>query len=111
VMAARWPAADCAQIILRAYSAAGELLCENAYNRPFQPLGRPAGYPWKFDPYLGTKVFNRPDAPSLADQSGSALVRALPLPLRETFAEWMLRQSLPTRWVSRVARVVDAILG
>jgi beta-galactosidase/beta-glucuronidase len=110
---ARWlvaPAA-CARVTLQIYGKDGELLCENEYEHPFQPLNRPRGYPWKFDPYLGTKVFNREDAPSLADTSSSGLARLIPLGLREALAERMLRQRLPSRVVSRIARLVDAVLG
>jgi beta-mannosidase len=112
VMTARWaiaPAA-CAQITLQICDAAGGLLCENVYQQPFPPLRRPRGYPWKFDPYLGTKVFDRWDAPSLADQNPSVLLKWIPLSLRESLAERILRQRLPSRVVSRIARVVDAAL-
>jgi hypothetical protein len=86
-------------------------LCENDNAQPFQPPRRPPGYPWKFDPYLGTKVFDRPDAPSLADESVSPLFKWIPLRLRESLAEWLLRQRLPRAWLSRIARVVDMVLG
>src|SRR5664279_4913339 len=67
VMPVEWSCspASCARITLQLRMAAGELLCENEYRQPFQPMLRPDGYPWKFDPYLGTKVFDRQDAPSL----------------------------------------------
>lgn len=102
--------ADCACIRLTLTAADGALLCANAYEQPFAPLPRPRGYPWKFDRYLGTKVFDRPGAPSLADQSASPLVKVVPLAVREAFAEWILRQRLPTRWVSAIARVGDRLL-
>ena len=57
--------ADCAAITLTLHAADGQTLCANRYEHPFQPLPRPRGYPWKFDPYLATKVFDRPGAPSL----------------------------------------------
>jgi hypothetical protein len=110
---ALWPVPpECwARLALWLQSASGEMLCENEYAHPFRPLLRPAGYPWKFDPFLGTKVFDQPGAPSLADQSASPLVRRVPLWLREACAEWMLRQQWPPALVSRVARVVDAVMG
>jgi hypothetical protein len=113
VMSTRWSIApaSCAHITLRVCAATGELLCENEYIEPFQPQRRPRGYPWKFDPYLGTKVFDRRDAPSLADLSASSLVRRVPLSLREALAERMLRQRLPTPVVSWIARLVDAALN
>lgn len=102
---------ECARIKLQAYDAAGNLLSENAYDHPFQPPRRPAGYPWKFDPYLGTKVFDRPNAPSLADQSANRLFKLVPLGLRESLAEIGLRQKLPSRALSLIAGVVDRVLG
>jgi beta-mannosidase len=113
VLALNWSIAPahCAHITLRVYQSTGELLCQNEYHQPFQPHRRPPGYPWKFDPYLGTKVFDRCGAPSLADQSESALVRRVPLTLREWVAEWILRQQLPSGLISRIARLVGAILG
>jgi hypothetical protein len=102
---------DCARIILQVYDAAGTRLCQIEYCQPFQPKERPRGYPWKFDPYLGTKVFDRPDAPSLADQSANALFKLVPLRLRESMAERALRQHLPSRVLSLIARCVDVVLG
>jgi hypothetical protein len=107
VMPVRWHVGGCARVELVVCDSKGNVICENHYLRPFQPLCRPHGYPWKFDPYLGIKVFDRPDAPSLADQSGNRALRLIPLVLREKTAEWVLRQHLPTRLVSAVARVVD----
>ena len=109
----RWlvsPAA-CAQITLQLRDESGELLCENEYKQPFCPQLRPDGYPWKFDPYLGTKVFNRRAAASLADQNIGTLLTCIPLGIRETFAEWILRQHLPNRLLSGIARIVDAVIG
>ncbi|MBN8219080.1 MAG: 2-oxo acid dehydrogenase subunit E2, partial [Spirochaetes bacterium] len=40
-----------------------------------------------FDPYLGTKVFDRADAPSLVDQNANRLLRRIPVTLREAIAE------------------------
>ncbi len=60
VMDARWSADECAAIRLRLCDSQGDLLSENQYQQPFQRQRRPKGYPWKFDPYLGTKVFDRP---------------------------------------------------
>jgi beta-mannosidase len=102
--------AECARVELTLRDADGTILTRNTYSNPFQPLVRPQGYPWKFDPYLGFKVFNRPDAPSLADQSANRIVRWVPLTVREHMAEWILRQSLPTWLVSAVAKVVDRLL-
>ena len=112
VIAASWQVApaDCARVRLNLTSASGDLLCQNAYDHPFQPPTRPRGYPWKFDPYLGTKVFDRPDAPSLADYGISPLLRVIPLPVRELVAECALRQRLPIRLVSLIARAADALL-
>ncbi len=112
VIAADWhiAPADCARVRLSVSSADGALLCENAYDHPFQPPSRPSGYPWKFDPYLGTKVFDRPDAPSLADHGVSPALRLIPLPVRESVAEWALRQHLPIPLVSLIARLGDVLL-
>jgi hypothetical protein len=103
--------ADCARIELSLLDVSGDALASNFYIRPFQPLRRPRGYPWKFDPYLGTKVFDRPGAPSLANQSRSPLIRIVPLPVRETIAEWALRQRWPAWLVSALSRLVDRALG
>ena len=113
VTPARWLVSPtvCARIVLTVYAKTGAVLSQNEYLHPFQPLARPQGYPWKFDPYLGTKVFDRVDAPSLADQSGSGLVKLVPLSVREALAERMLRQRLPSSVVSRIARLVDAVMG
>lgn len=113
VMFTKWQVkpAECACVYLEAYDAAGNLLSQNEYRRPFQPPERPRGYPWKFDPYLGTKVFDRADAPSLADQSANALFKLVPLRLRESIAERALRQRLPSGLLSLIARFADAVLG
>ncbi len=112
ITSVRWPVASaaCAHISLQIRAASGELLAENAYREPFRPRRRPAGYPWKFDPFLGTKVFDRPGAPSLADQSASPLLKRIPLALREEAAEWVLRQQLPPALLSRIARIIDVLL-
>ena len=112
VIAADWQIApaDCARVRLSISSADGNLLCENEYHHPFQPPSRPSGYPWKFDPYLGTKVFDRPDAPSLADHGVNPALRVIPLSVRESVAEWALRQHLPIPLVSLIARLGDALL-
>ena len=115
----RIAAGDAARLVdparrLRAYHAAA-VRCRRANCSARTPTttrsipgGDRAGYPWKFDPYLGTKVFDRPGAPSLADQGISPVLRLVPLALRERSTEWVLRQRLPTPVVSRIARVVDA---
>ncbi len=112
VIAADWriAPADCARVRLSVASASGDLLCANAYDHPFQPPSRPSGYPWKFDPYLGTKVFDRPGAPSLADYGISPLLRMIPLAVREALAERALRQRLPIRLVSLIARLADTLM-
>ncbi|MFN8371269.1 MAG: hypothetical protein U0694_00100 [Anaerolineae bacterium] len=84
-------------------------LARNHYTRPFQPARRPTGYPWKFDPVLGTKVYNRPDAPSLADVSTHPALKLIPLFVREWVAEWIMRQRLPLWLVSWMARVGDRL--
>lgn len=111
VMPVGWSAENCAHIVLRLYDGSGALLSENTYDDPFHPRQRPSGYPWKFDPYLGTKVFDRSGASSLADQGLSPALRLVPLGLRERTTEWVLRQRLPTPLVSRIARIADAVLG
>ena len=107
---ARWSIdpADCARITLSLYAATGEILSENGYDHPFAPLMRPRGYPWKFDPVLGTKVFDREGAPSLADQSAITALKVIPLRMRESIAEWALRQRLPLSWLRGISRVVDS---
>lgn len=101
--------ADCERILLRVILPDGSVLCENTYFRPLNHPLRPEGYPWKFDPFLGTKVFDRPDAPSLADQTPSPVLKWIPLALRERNAERILRQRLPTFLVSWIARCVDKL--
>ena len=102
---------QCYRVELTLRDNCGAQLASNFYERPFQPLRRPRGYPWKFNHYLGTKVFDLGDAPSLADQGASPLVRLVPLRIREQIAERALRQRLPTRVVSVAARLLDALLG
>jgi hypothetical protein len=108
--AAAWPV-TCARIELTLRDALGESLAQNHYERPFQPTPRPTGYPWKFDPYLGFKVFDRPGAPSLAGQSDAGLVKLVPLAVRERAVEWMLRQRFPLRLASAIARLADSLNG
>lgn len=112
VCAAAWniTPVDCARVELTLHNADGTLLVENHYKHPFQPIPRPEGYPWKFDPYLGTKVFNKPDAPSLADYNVNRVLKLIPLPVREGLAEWGMRQKLPLWLVSRLAQVGDRLL-
>jgi beta-mannosidase len=99
--------AECARVDLELRDAGRNIAAQNTYRYPFQPLHRPRGYPWKFDPFLGVKVFARPGAPSLADQNTHPLFRRIPLAVREGVAEWILRQQLPLWLVSAIARVVD----
>ncbi len=101
--------ADCARVEMSLRDADGEILSRNSYRHPFQPTPRPRGYPWKFDPYLGTKVFDRPGAHSLADQSGNPLMKFIPLTVREKTAEWALRQQLPVRAQSIIAKFIDRL--
>lgn len=98
--------ADCARVELTLRDGEGRVLARNQYTRPLQPLARPRGYPWKFDPYLGFKVFDRPDAPSLVDQSDNRLIRLVPRAVREELAEWGMRQRLPPWVLSLVAQAV-----
>ncbi len=112
VMTAAWavPLHQVSKIHLSILDADGKTLSENYYDHPFAQWERPHGYPWKFDPYLGTKVFNRPDAPSLADHGVSRLMRLIPLPLREAAAEWLLRGNWPVWFQSMIAQIVDHLL-
>ncbi len=112
VCAAEWelPAGDCARVELTLADADGQVISENAYAHPFQPTPRPKGYPWKFDPYLGTKVFNRADAPSLADYNINNVLKYMPLSMRENLAEWGMRQKMPLWFVSFVAMVSEYVL-
>ncbi|MBL8154931.1 MAG: hypothetical protein JNM70_12170, partial [Anaerolineae bacterium] len=112
VMKTNWsvPPRQIATVRLSILDADGKVLSENNYDRPFARWERPRGYPWKFDPYLGTKVFDRPDAPSLADHGVSPLMRLIPLPLREAAAEWALRGNWPVRFQSMIARIADRLL-
>jgi hypothetical protein len=102
--------AQCERIELALYSPDGKVLTENSYRHPFQPMLRPRGYPWKFDRYLGTKVFDHPDAPSLADHNVNRIFKLAPLTWRENIAEWALRQHFPHRLVSGLASVIDWIM-
>jgi hypothetical protein len=103
--------ASCATIKLQLISASGKILSENAYSQPFRPQQRPRAYPWKFDTYLGTKVFDRPDAASLAEQSTSPILKIIPLGVREALAEWILRQRVPVSLLSRLAHIVDSVMN
>lgn len=113
LLATRWKVASakCARVVLSITTETGYVLCKNEYSYPFRPLPRPIGYPWKFDPYLGTKVFDRPDAASLADHGVKPPLKWVPLALREVFAERALRMRLPSAWLSVLARIGDAMLG
>jgi beta-mannosidase len=91
-------------------TATGHTLAENRYEHPFRPALRPRGYPWKFDPFLGTKVFDRPDAPSLADHNINRVFRLVPLAMRQAIAEWALRQRFPRRLLSLIAAIADSLL-
>jgi beta-mannosidase len=104
------PASQCARVELTLISASGETLSETVYAHPFQPTPRPKDYPWKFDPYLGTKVFNRPDAPSLADYNINNFLKYMPLSMRENLAEWGMRQKLPIGFASFIAQISEYLL-
>jgi beta-mannosidase len=103
--------AQCARVELALYTGAGDLLAENHYRHPFQPTLRPRGYPWKFDRYLGTKIFDRPGASSLADYNINWIFHLAPLMLRERIAEWALRQHFPHWFTSGLARIIDRLTG
>lgn len=98
-----------AEVELTLFDQAGNPLTVNRYRYPFRPKRRPKGYPWKFDFVLGTKVFDRTDAPSLAETNSRGVVNLIPLIVRERGIEWVLRQRLPHRLVSLAARLVDVI--
>ncbi len=108
-----WPVAPpaCERVELEIRDGDGQTLATNRYSRPFRPLSRPRGYPWKFDPKLGMKVFDKPGAPSLANQSGNAIFRQLPLAWRHELTEWALRQKLPVWLHSVAARLIDGFLN
>jgi beta-mannosidase len=99
----------CARVLLQIVSESGDVLSENDYTHPLIPLPRPRGYPWRFDREFGMKVFDRPGAPSLADTSGNPIFQALPLRWREMLAEWTMRQHMPTRLVSLIAKLGDKL--
>ena len=113
VTAALWPVSPdaCARVDLQLLDSEGRLLTENRYRHPFRPTLRPRGYPWKFDPDLGMKVFDHPSAPSLADHNIPRPLRAVPLSVRENATEWLLRQRFPRWLASHIARVADFLLS
>ena len=105
-----WDVTPDARVELTLVTAEGGAIAENLYVHPFTLTPRPSGYPWKFDPYLGTKVFNRPDAPSLADYNINRALKLIPLSAREQLAEWGMRQKMPLWLVSRIALISELIL-
>lgn len=107
VTSADWAVAadDVVRVELVLRDSTGDVLAENQYDRPLQPLLRPKGYPWQFDPYLGFKVFDRPGAMSLADHSSNGLIKRIPLGVREALAEWGMRQKLPLPVLSFIAKL------
>lgn len=107
VMAVDWgrSPARIDRVELTLSDAQGAVLAHNSYEQPLQPMARPHGYPWRFDPYLGFKVFDQPGAPSLVDQGSSRLLRLIPLAVRERAAEWGMRQKLPLPVQSFIARL------
>jgi beta-mannosidase len=106
VMEIHWLPEQCAHVDLALQNMSGDILASNHYDFPLSPMTRPPGYPWKFDPYLGVKVFNRPDAPSLADQTTHPIAKLVPLAIREKAAEWVLRQRLPPWLVQLIAQLI-----
>jgi beta-mannosidase len=110
---ANWPVPvsqwDRIELTLR--NGDGSVLACNHYDQPFQPMHRPEGYPWKYNPFLGCKVFDLPGASSLADQNLKPVLKRIPLAIREQFAEWALRQRLPPHIVSWIAHLVDYVNG
>jgi len=113
ITSAAWPLRpeQCARIDLQLVDGDGQVLTENQYRHPFRPTPRPRGYPWKFHPGLGMKVFDHPDAPSLADHNIPRVLKVVPLPVREAGAEWMLRRRFPSWVASQIARVADLLLS
>lgn len=105
----RWavPTVSCHEVELVLRDQYGTILARNKYKQPFRRISRPQGYPWKFDPLLGCKVFDLPDAPSLADQSKNPILKLIPLAVRESVAERILRQQLSARLLSIIAHFVD----
>ncbi|HEX2907360.1 MAG TPA: glycoside hydrolase family 2 TIM barrel-domain containing protein [Phototrophicaceae bacterium] len=101
----------CAEIEMTLTDANGSILAENYYAHPFQPSPRPRGYPWKFDPYLGCKVFDHPNAISLADHNIHPIIKIVPLTMRENIAEWALRQRMPVWFLSATARLTRRFMG
>lgn len=101
VMNVDWAVEQCAYVQLDLQDTSGNMLANNSYNNPLKPRTRPKDYPWKFDPFLGFKVFSRPDAPSLADQTTNPIIKRVPLSIRERVAEWGLRQRLP-HWLVQI---------
>lgn len=106
VLTVKWNPRLCSSVELALEDFSGAVLARTSYVEPFKPMKRPAGYPWKFDPYLGCKVFDHPDAPSLADQSTHWIVRAVPVAIREQVAEWVLRQRIPPWAVRAIAQFI-----
>ncbi|MCA9885762.1 MAG: hypothetical protein KC708_22445 [Anaerolineae bacterium] len=112
VLPVKWPihASQCAGLELLLLDADGNTLAENHYDRPFEGHTRPKGYPWKFDFVLGTKVYDKPDAPSLASESKNKILRFVPLRVQERLAEWVLRLHLSPRVASLAARLFDRLV-
>lgn len=103
----RWPLplSECHGLELELHTVNG--VVSNYYTRPFQPLPRPVGYPWKFDAELGMKVFDRAGAVSMTDRNVHPVVRLIPVSIREHLTEWVLRQRLPVGVLSSAARLLD----
>ncbi|MBX3062002.1 MAG: beta galactosidase jelly roll domain-containing protein [Anaerolineae bacterium] len=101
---------DCWRVELELQDELGVIVARNIYDRPLQPLQRPRGYPWKFDMYLGCKVFDLPGASSLAEQTGGVLMKLIPLAWREKLGEWSLRQHFPPALLSIIARIAALLM-
>lgn len=112
VLPVKWPVhpSQCARVELVLVDGQGTILAQNHYDRPFQGHTRPKGYPWKFDFDLGTKVYDKPGALSLASEGNNKILKFVPLPIQERLAEWVLRRHLSSRVASLLAKVFDLVV-
>ena len=101
---------QCARVELVLVDSQGTILAKNHYDTPFQGHTRPKGYPWKFDFDLGTKVYDKPGALSLASEGNNKILKFVPLPIQERLAEWVLRRHLTSRVASLLAKVFDLVV-
>ncbi len=95
------------RVELRLVGADGLVVSENVYNDPFHPPQRPKGYPFNYDPYLGTKIFDRPDAQSMVQLANNPLLR----PLAPVFIYPVVEWSLRFKWSPALIRIANTILG